>query len=51
MSRPQNHNIHLTYTFITPNSDRELCSLLQKVAAEKILAEASAQRNNMTLTH
>lgn len=50
MSRPQNHNIKLTFTFINPNSDRELCSLLQRVAVEKILAGASAQRNNTTLS-
>ena len=51
MSRPQNHNIELTFAFITPNSDKELYSLLQIVAVEKILAGASAQRNNTTLTH
>ena len=51
MSRPQNHNIHLTFTFIIPNSDRELGALLQRVAVEKILAGASALRNNTTLTN
>jgi hypothetical protein len=51
MSRPKNHNIQLTFAFINPNSDRELCSLLHMVAVEKILTGASAQRNNTTLTH
>lgn len=51
MSRPQNHNIELTFAFINPNSDRELCSLLHIVAVEKILAGASAQRNDTTLTN
>ena len=41
MSRPQNHNIELMFTFINPNTDREMRSLLQMVAVEKILAGAS----------
>ena len=51
MSRPKNHNVQLTFAFINPNSDRELRSLFQKVAVEKILGEAFAQRNNTTLTN
>ena len=51
MSRPKNHNVQLTFAFINPNSDRELCSLLQAVAVEKILSGSSKQRNDTTLTN
>ena len=41
MSRPKNHNVQLLFSFVNPNTDREMRSLLQMVAVEKILAGAS----------